>query len=61
MEFDNKYGTDCEIVYQSKIRFKCVIECQIYEVNEWGTECEIVCQSKIRFECVIECQICYVN
>ena len=45
----------------SKIRFECVIECQIYYVNECGTECEILHQSKIRFEYVIECQIYYVN
>ena len=47
--------------HQSKIRLKCVIECQICKVNEWGTVCEIVHESKIRFECVIEWQICYVN
>ena len=45
------------IAYQSKIGFKCVIECQIYYVNE----CEIAYQSKIEFECAIECQIYCVN
>ena len=49
----NKCGTECEIAYQSKIRFEYVIECQIYYVNECGIKCEIVRQSKTRFECVI--------
>ena len=48
-------------MHQSKIRFECVIECQIYYVNECGTKCEIVHQSKTRFECEIECKIYYVN
>ena len=30
----NECGTECEIAYQSKITFECVIECQIYKINE---------------------------
>ena len=52
---------ECENVHQSKIKFECVIECQIYYVNKYETESEIIYQSKIRFECVNECQIYYVN
>ena len=48
----NECGTECEIVYQSKMLFECVIECQLYYVNECGTNCEIVHQSKINLECV---------
>ena len=34
--------TGCEIEYQSKTRFECLIKCE--------TECEIVHQSKRRYE-----------
>ena len=57
----NDCETECEIVHQSKWRFKCVIKCQIYYVNDYKNECEIVHQSKRRYECVIKCQIYYVN
>ena len=36
----NERETECEIEHQSKKRFECVIECQIYYVNECGTQCE---------------------
>ena len=48
-------------LYIKKIRFECVIECQIYHVNKCGTKCKIVDQGKIKFEYVIKCQIYYVN
>ena len=47
--------TECEIVHQSKRRFECVIECQIFYINKY----EIVHQSKIKFECVMP--IYYIN
>ena len=50
-----------QILHQSKIKFECVIECQINYVNECGTECEIIHQINIRSIYVIECQMYYVN
>ena len=43
---------ECEIAYQSKIGFECVIVCQIYNINECGIECEIESQPKYKTQSV---------